>query len=80
MTASRDHRKEQASRLRILLYAGLAAGLLAIAGGITGTSVLISLGAGSLICVLIILLGAPVAPTNDVVSFESARLGRLTER
>ena len=55
MAASGDHRTEQSSRLRNLLYAGLTAGLLAIAGGITGTSVLISLGAGSLICILIML-------------------------
>ena len=50
-----DHRTERSSRLRILLSAGLTAGLLAIAGGITSTAVLISLGAGSLICILIML-------------------------
>lgn len=33
MAASGDHRTEQSSRLRILLCAGLTAGLLAIAGG-----------------------------------------------
>lgn len=50
-----DPEKKQSSRVRGLLYAGLVAGLLAIAGGLTGTGVLITLGAGSLICILIML-------------------------
>ena len=55
MTVPGDGKKDQLSRLRILLYAGLTAGLLALAGGLTGTSVLIAVGAGSLICILIML-------------------------